>query len=116
KNAAPKVILQLEIQLEDGSLQQITTDLSWKTAPGPITGNDIYDGETYDARLEKPGWDNPGYDDSDWQKAVPVVPPDGRLVSRGTCPAIKKIKITQPIIMSNPCPDPFVYDFGQNFT
>ena len=116
KNAAPKVILQLEIQLEDGSLQQITTDLSWKTAPGPITGNDIYDGETYDARLEKPGWDNPGYDDSDWQKAVPVVPPDGRLVSRGTCPAIKKIKITQPIIMSNPCPDTLVYDFGQNFT
>jgi alpha-L-rhamnosidase len=116
QNAVPKVIMQLEIHLEDGSLQKIATDLSWKTAPGPITGNDIYDGENYDARLEKPGWDTTGYDDSDWQKAAAVVPPEGQLVSQGTCPPIKKIKIMQPVIMSNPRANTFVYDFGQNFT
>ncbi len=36
---------------------------------GPIVWNDIYDGETYDARLERSGWDSPGYDDADWRPA-----------------------------------------------
>ena len=28
--------------------------------------NSIYDGETYDARLEHSGWTMPGFDDSAW--------------------------------------------------
>ena len=102
QNAAPKVILQLEIQFEDGSCQKLITDETWKIAKGPIIRNDIYDGEIYDARLEKSGWDNFGYDDSQWEKAGLFQPPGGQLVSQGTCPPIKKIKTTQPVIMSNP--------------
>jgi len=63
------VILQLEIQFEDGSCQKLVTDETWKIAKGPIVRNDIYDGEIYDARLEKSGWDNFGYDDSQWEKS-----------------------------------------------
>jgi alpha-L-rhamnosidase len=116
QSAAPKVILQLEIQFEDGSCQKLVTDETWKIARGPIVRNDIYDGEIYDARLEKSGWDNFGYDDSQWEKAGLFQPPGGQLVSQGTCPPIKKIKTTQPVIMSNPGSNVFVYDFGQNFT
>ncbi len=116
QNAVPKVILQLEIQLEDGRCKKLMTDETWRIAGGPITGNDIYDGEIYDARLEKPGWDNCGYSDSKWKKAGVVQPPGGQLVSQGTLPPIKTIKITQPLTMSNPRANVFVFDFGQNFT
>ena len=116
KNASPKVILQLEIQLEDGSLNKIVTDETWRISKGPIVRNDIYDGEIYDAGLEKPGWDSFGYEDSEWEKAGAVQPPGGQLVSQGTFPPIKAIMTTQPITMSNPQANVFVYDFGQNFT
>ena len=116
KNASPKVILQLEIQLEDGKCQKLLTNETWKTAKGPIIENDIYNGEIYDARLEKPGWDSFGCDDSQWEKARVAAPPGGRLVSQGTFPPIKAIKTIPPIVMTTPRPDVYVYDFGQNFT
>ena len=115
KNASPKVILQLEMRLEDGSFRKVTTDETWKVSKGPIVENDIYNGETYDARLEKPGWDCPGYDDSEWEKAKVVEPPGGQLVSQATLPPIKTIKIIQPLALTNPKPDVYVCDFGQNF-
>jgi len=56
KNAAPKVILQLEIQLEDGSLQQINYRLKLENSPGPDYREMTFTmGKTYDARLEKTG-------------------------------------------------------------
>jgi alpha-L-rhamnosidase len=116
RNAVPKVILQLEVQLDDGSCLKLGTDETWKVSNGPIVSNDIYGGEIYDARLEKSGWDSFGCDDSQWEKAGVVQPPEGRLVSQGTCPPIKKIKTAQPLTLANPKANVFVYDFGQNFT
>jgi alpha-L-rhamnosidase len=116
KNASPKVILQLEIQLENGKSIRLVTDGNWKTVKGPIIENDIYNGEIYDARLEKPGWDDSGYNDSRWGKAAIVSPPGGQLVSQGTMPPIKTVKTMQPVVMTNPRANVCVYDFGQNFT
>lgn len=31
----------------------VATDLSWKAQPSPVIESDIFDGETYDARIEK---------------------------------------------------------------
>ena len=116
KNALPKVILQLEIQLEDGKRRKLLTDETWKTSKGPIIENDIYNGEIYDGRLEKLGWDSFGHDDSQWKKAVVVESPGGQLVSQGTFPPIKTINNIHPIVMTNPRRNVCVYDFGQNFT
>ena len=41
----------------------IGSDASWKASTGPILMSEIYHGETYDARLEKPGWSSPGFAD-----------------------------------------------------
>jgi hypothetical protein len=35
--------------------------LAWTTAAGPVVADSVYDGETYDARLEQSGWDSPGF-------------------------------------------------------
>ncbi len=60
------LLAQLEIEYADGSRERIVTDENWRATTGPILAGDIYDGESYDARLERPGWAAPGYADHDW--------------------------------------------------
>ena len=56
----------LKVELEDGSIVTIPTDLSWRSnSNGPLRKGDIYNGETYDARLEA-GQFTPDFDDSEW--------------------------------------------------
>ncbi|MCS7120133.1 MAG: family 78 glycoside hydrolase catalytic domain [Nitrososphaerota archaeon] len=112
----PRAILQMRIELTNGEQVLITTNEEWRAAKGPILEDDIYDGETYDARLEPKGWDLWGYDDSEWDQAKIVDPPGGRLVSQATFPPIRAIRTVQPVNITNPKPGVFVFDFGQNFT
>lgn len=37
------------------------TDVSWDQSPGPVVMDDEYKGETFDRRLETPGWAAPGF-------------------------------------------------------
>lgn len=111
-----KAIFQLNIEFTDGTGESIVTDDTWKTAQGPILSNDIYNGEVYDARLEEPDWDTPFYDDSDWDEARIADEPGGKLVSQASFPPIKVTKIIQPIEITNPQCQVYVYDFGQNLT
>ena len=54
------LLAQLEIQYADGSTQHIISDENWHANTGAILTSSIYDGETYDARLEPSGWANAG--------------------------------------------------------
>ena len=68
---AAKVLLSLES--DDGKKQFVTSSSSaWLSAAGPVVSNDIYLGESYDARLEHPGWDEAGFDASGWVPAAPT--------------------------------------------
>lgn len=113
---SPVLIVQLHLDFTDGSCMRIVTDETWKTAQGPIVSDDLYDGETYDARLEKIGWDAPFFDDADWSFATIVDAPEGKLVSQASFPPIKVVKRLQPREITNPRPNVYLYDFGQNFT
>jgi len=113
---SPKTIFQLNIEFTDGTSESVVTNESWKTAQGPIFADDIYNGETYDARLERLGWDTPLCDDSNWSSVTVVDAPEGKLLSQASFPPIKVVKILQPKKITNPKPNVYVYDFGQNFT
>ena len=93
----------------------IVSDDAWRVAPGPITFSCIFGGEDYDARLERPGWDQPGFNDAGWQAATVVDGPGGRLVAQ-SAPPIKVIETFAPKSVSEPSPGVFVYDLGQNFS
>ena len=67
----PKFLAQLVIDYLDGRSEIIGTDSTWKFAYGPLLASDLLMGESYDARLEFPGWDKPGFDDRGWQLARP---------------------------------------------
>ena len=60
------LIAQLRIDYTDGTSQVVKTDDTWKSHSGPYAAADNIDGETYDARAEQPGWDQPGFTDTGW--------------------------------------------------
>lgn len=111
--ASPRLLLELRMEFEDGTTQIVSSDKDWKTAEGPITYNCIYSGETYDARRELPGWNLPGFDDADWQPALVVDGPGGKLVAQAFHP-IRITKTLTPVTVTEPKPGVFVFDVGQN--
>ena len=122
---APKLIMQLEVTYADGSTESIVThgefgDENWLVTSGPIIANSIYDGEVYDARLERPGWDMPEMAEGGptdlahkWVDPMGVDSPGGRLVSE-TMEPIKIVDTLRPQAISEPKPGVFVFDTGQN--
>ena len=111
---SPRVLMQMNIEFADGTVTRVKTDGTWRVAGGPITWNDLYGGETYDARLEKPGWAAPGHDDADWDHAVIKEGPGGELIPQ-LMPAIKVNETIEPVRLTNPKPGVYVYDVGQLF-
>ncbi|MEU9170584.1 family 78 glycoside hydrolase catalytic domain [Streptomyces sp. NPDC048420] len=60
---------KLLIRHDDGSTRTVVTAPGddWRaTDTGPYRADDIYDGQTYDARAELPGWAANGFDASAW--------------------------------------------------
>jgi len=67
---APTLFFKTIIRYTDNTTQEIVSDKSWKYAFSPITFNDIYGGEDYDARLEQKGWNKAGFNDASWRSVV----------------------------------------------
>lgn len=110
----PCLIATLTIQLADGSTQCIVTDQSWRCAIGPITEANVYAGECYDARLERPGWSTADHDDGDWQPVTMVAGPGGRLEPQPMEP-MRCVEQLMPVSITQCDAGRFVVDMGQNF-
>lgn len=63
KNA---IIMQLEIEYNDGTKKTVKTDENWLVTASPLYEDDLMFGERYDARNEIENWNNVGADLSDW--------------------------------------------------
>lgn len=78
----PKLLCELHVTYLDGSRQVVASDDTWRSSTGPIVFNGLRHGETYDARLEQPGWDKPGFDETaydTWGNAMRTRAPGGVL-------------------------------------
>src|SRR5205814_4179154 len=64
------LLFQLDISYKDGSKESILSDGSWRSATGSIVYSEIYHGEIIDARKQKTGWRNAGYDDRNWSSVT----------------------------------------------
>jgi len=109
----PRLIVQIELELENESFERVISDETWKASSGPLLENGIYFGERYDARLAQPDWDCPGFDDSAWEKAVEV---KGTILSPQLLPPIRVTETLSPVRLVGPVPGVSVCDFGQNFS
>lgn len=47
----PRLMAELHLCYADSTTEVIRADACWRWAPGPITENNVYAGECYDARL-----------------------------------------------------------------
>ena len=111
----PKVLLQLEIEYADGKKERICSDDSWLiSGDGPITANNEYDGEEYDARKEFRGWMRAGFTaDNRWRK-VQLVSPAAPVVQSQINPPIKIMQRMKAGQRSRPRPGVYVFDMNQN--
>ncbi len=111
----PKMICRLAV---DGMDIVSGTDGAWLVSEGPIRANNIYDGVLYDARLEKPGWDVPGYacDPKEWKPATESAPPGGILRCQ-LMPPIQEMETIEPVHIAFPDdagPGAVTVDLGVN--
>ncbi len=111
--ALPRLIAELHLTYADGATEVICSDSSWKSCQSPIVYNCIRNGETYDAALEKKGWGNCDFDDSDWDSVTVVRSPGGELCAN----QMEHIEITKEIEtkkLVQTAKNKWIFDFGQN--
>ena len=107
-NAAPKLIVQLQGEYTSGQKFEVLSDSRWMASKGPIVMDDIYNGETYDARLEAP--------DAAGGTPATVVDMPNVVLSAQMMPPIKVVDTLVPHKMYEASPGVYVFDFGQNFS
>ncbi len=111
----PLLKAQLEVEYSDGHIETFGTDQKWRASFGALLESDLMHGETYDARLEWPDWQKPGFNDKKWQKAGVYPDRPGRLVQ--TYPA-QPVQITGILAVKSQTLRPdgsYILDMGQNF-
>lgn len=123
----PRLIARLEITRDDGSVETIVSNRSWRTALGPVVTNNWFSGTDHDARREQAGWTAPGADLSPAARrrdgsavgwiAAGIAPPPNlttELVWR-IGPPLKIVDAFAPVGVTQPRPGVWLFDFGQNF-
>ncbi|MDQ2843546.1 MAG: glycoside hydrolase family 78 protein [Acidobacteriota bacterium] len=109
-----RLLLQLELTFSGGTQQTVATGDTWKSSAGPILRQEIYAGETYDARQAAP-FDTTGFRDTDWQPVQISASPDAALVAQRD----QTIRVTEtlaPKSVNSPAPGVFIFDLGQNIS
>eukprot|EP00935_MAST-01C_sp_MAST-1C-sp1_P000370 g370.t1 len=120
-----RLLLKIDMQSTEGSAPthvEVGTDASWTETEGPVVYADIYNGMSYDARLETPGWTQSGFQPSasDSWAAVKLSASQASFelqkttLSAATFPAVEVLDSRQAKTMRMPSPGIYVYDFEQN--
>ena len=106
-------LAQLEIEFSDGYIQTVVTDESWAAGPSPVVFNDLYDGQTIDARRYSDTWLEPGFSDEAWT-GVHQAELDFSTLTPYIGPPTSRQEELRPIkIWSSPAGKTLI-DFGQN--
>lgn len=109
----PAFCMDLRITYDDGTTEIIKTEKDWKTNTGPVIFNSIYTGEHYDARLEESGWDQSGFNDSDWIPVMYRAAPSQNIVSQQLHPIrnVEKIPVKTFTKINDTL---YLFDLGRN--
>jgi len=100
----PALLAVLRIVEEDGTVRWIGSDGSWRASTGPILNADLYDGETFDARLSFGEKERPAR-----VLSFPWLPLAGKAFGR-----VRTIEELAAVKLTRPAKGRHVFDFGQN--
>jgi alpha-L-rhamnosidase len=106
-----QAIVLIDVTYTDGTEQTVTSGGDWTWTNGPVIADDMYAGETYDARQARPGWDEPGFAG---QNAVTTVPAPSASLTADDLPPMRVVRSLRPVKLTQPQPGVYVYDLGQN--
>ena len=113
----PRLLAQLDATLANGETVTIASDGTWLWTTGPILSADLQMGESYDARLELPGWNKPGYAATGWRPVVTFDDP-GIAIEANRGPAVRTQEELKPVAAPYPTSQnlgaPWIFDLGQN--
>jgi alpha-L-rhamnosidase len=112
---SPRFLGQIYITYTDGTEDIIISDQSWKASKSPIVMDLVYGGEHYDARLEQPGWCNPGFDDSKWEQVAIRKSPEGKMKAHMS-PTDRVMEKLPPVKIESLGEGKFRVDFGQEIS
>jgi alpha-L-rhamnosidase len=110
---APKLTCRIEVEYESGGREVLFSDENWKTSDGPLQENGLYFGERYDARILIDGWDQPGFDDTSWGRAVLVA---GYPLGSQMMPPVRATEGLASRSIRRLPSGASIFDFGQNFS
>lgn len=111
----PALLCQLHLEYEDGEVEIVATDASWKCGNEAIVYSDLLLGEKYDARLEQEGWDRPGFAAKGWWDAEEIEPlPRAPKVEATRGVPIRKTVTFEPEFLHRTADGRLIYDVGQN--
>ena len=105
---------QLDIEFDDGHVQSVASDTTWQAGPSPTTFNDLYDGQTIDARRRKAGWEEPDFAPGAGWTGVRELAFDGGRLAEPVGPPVARAGVVKPVeVFTSPAGKSLV-DFGQN--
>lgn len=107
------LLFQLELQYKDGSKEIVCSDTNWKSSTGPILKSDIYNGETYDARLDMDGWNTVDFNADAWSNVNELKEGYEKIVPSEGVP-VQITEAIEPVENIVTPKNEIVYDFGQN--
>ena len=107
------VIAQLELTFADGHWQLVSTDQTWRAGPSATLANDLYDGQTIDARQAGDAWMHPGAAPPGWGGVEALEFDTSRLTPYVGPPVVRHEAVAPVRIWSSPSGRTLA-DFGQN--
>ncbi|MFD7961243.1 family 78 glycoside hydrolase catalytic domain [Streptomyces zaomyceticus] len=107
------LIAQLEITYIDGTTTVIATDHTWTAAPSPILTSGLYEGETFDARLDDPRWSTSSAAPDGWTP-VRTATRDTQTLVAPEGPPVRCTQEVHPVSITRTADGRHLLDFGQN--
>jgi alpha-L-rhamnosidase len=104
---------ELLIRFEDGHEQLVTTDQQWTAGASPTVANDLYDGQTIDARRRDDAWTRPGFTSTEWVGVHPIDFDSSRLEPYIGPSVVRQDRISPQKIWTSHS-GATLLDFGQN--
>ncbi|MET6996837.1 alpha-L-rhamnosidase [Chitinophaga defluvii] len=109
----PTYCLNLRVTYEDGTVETISTDKTWKTSFGGLVYSNIYTADHYDARQEQEGWNKNGFDDAKWKEVVYRSAPSPHIVAQAMQP-IRYVETIHPKSVKKINDTVYLFDLGRN--
>lgn len=112
----PAFCMDLRVTYEDGTVETIPTDRTWKTAFSPVIFNSIYTAEHYDDRLTSVGWNTPQYKDTArWKFVYLRQAPSRNIVAQAMQP-IRDVEQIPSTSVTKFNDNTYVFDLGRNIS